>query len=88
MPTYKALDNSLHSIETEFAYMLPAGCIQIAEEEAEVIRAAYIPEIPEQLNIKQSLQPASLEIVTQLYGTLLRKGVIAAEDVPVNLVVE
>lgn len=40
---YKAPDNSLHVIEPEFAYMLPAGCIPITDEEAEAIRIASIP---------------------------------------------
>ena len=35
---YKAPDNSLYFIEPEFAYMLPAGCVQITEEEAEALR--------------------------------------------------
>lgn len=40
MKHYKAPDNSLHAIEPEFAYMLPDGCVEITEAEAEVIRAA------------------------------------------------
>lgn len=40
MKTYKAPDNSLHVIEPEFAYMLPAGCVEITEAEADAIRAA------------------------------------------------
>ena len=35
---YKAPDNSLHFIEPEFAYLLPAGCVQITAEEAEALR--------------------------------------------------
>lgn len=34
MQYYKALDNSLHCIESAFAYLLPEGCITITEEEA------------------------------------------------------
>lgn len=40
---YKAPDNSLHFIEPEFAYMLPAGCVPITPEEAEALR----PKLPE-----------------------------------------
>lgn len=49
MKTYKSPDNTqisgfaLHAIEPEFAYLLPAGCVEITEAEAEVIRAASIP---------------------------------------------
>jgi len=37
---YKAPDNSLHFIAPEFAYLLPAGSLQITEEEAEALRPA------------------------------------------------
>jgi hypothetical protein len=40
---YKAPDNSLHVIEPEFAHLLPVGCVQITEQEADAIRAANIP---------------------------------------------
>lgn len=40
---YKAPDNSLHVIEPEFAYLLPAGCVEITEAEAEAIRIANQP---------------------------------------------
>ena len=43
MKTYKAPDNSLHCIDPEFAHMLPDGYIEIAEAEADAIRAALIP---------------------------------------------
>jgi hypothetical protein len=35
---YKAPDNSIHFIEPEFDYLLPAGSIAITEEEAETLR--------------------------------------------------
>ena len=38
---YKALDNSLHFIDsTEYEHLLPAGSVQITNEEAATIRAA------------------------------------------------
>lgn len=40
---YKAPDNSLHVIEPEFAHILPAGCVEITEAEADAIRAANVP---------------------------------------------
>jgi hypothetical protein len=42
---YKAPDNSLHFIEPEYAHLLPAGCVQITDEEAESIRIASLPVI-------------------------------------------
>ena len=44
MKTYKAPDNSLHVIEPEFAYLLPAGCVEITDAEADAIRAANVPQ--------------------------------------------
>lgn len=40
---YKSPDNSLHVIEPEFAYMLPAGCVPITDEEAEALRPVPPP---------------------------------------------
>lgn len=43
MQHFKAPNNSLHVIEPEFAHLLPAGCVEITEEEAEAIREANKP---------------------------------------------
>ena len=43
MKHYKAPDNSLHFIEPEFAYLLPAGCVQITAEEAQALRPVPPP---------------------------------------------
>ena len=43
MPHYKAPDNSLHFIESEFAYLLPAGSVAITDAEAEALRPVYTP---------------------------------------------
>ena len=43
MAHYKAPDNSLHFIEPEFAYLLPAGCVQITAEEAQALRPVPPP---------------------------------------------
>ena len=41
---YKAPDNSLHSLDDNaFAHLLPAGSVQITDEEAATIRAANAP---------------------------------------------
>ncbi|HSW62237.1 MAG TPA: hypothetical protein VLH56_02805 [Dissulfurispiraceae bacterium] len=46
------------------------------------------PALPVQPETAQSPEASPLKLVAQLYGTLLRKGVLAAEDVPAKLVVE
>jgi hypothetical protein len=38
MPNYKAQDNSIHFIAENYANLLPSGCIQITDEEAEALR--------------------------------------------------
>ena len=38
MPHYKALDNSLHFIDSAFEAMLPAGSVQITDAQAQALR--------------------------------------------------
>lgn len=38
MQYYKAPDNSLHCIEPEFANLLPAGCVEITQDEADALQ--------------------------------------------------
>jgi hypothetical protein len=39
---YKSLDNSLHFIDSaDYEYLLPAGSVQITDEEAEALRPVY-----------------------------------------------
>ena len=40
---YKDPQNNLHDIEPDFAHLLPEGCVQITEEEAEALRPKYVP---------------------------------------------
>lgn len=48
MPHYKDTNNGLHFLDdTGFEYMLPEGCVQITDEEAEAIRVANMPPPPE-----------------------------------------
>jgi len=40
---YKDLENNLHFLDsTEFEHLLPAGCVQITDEEAETIRLSKV----------------------------------------------
>ena len=45
MPTYKDRNNKIHFIATEYEYLLPAGCVEITDAEAEEIRLAAIPPV-------------------------------------------
>ena len=41
---YKALDNSVHSLDSaKYEYLLPSGSVQITEEQAATLRAASAP---------------------------------------------
>jgi hypothetical protein len=41
---YKAPDNSLHFLDSaDYEYLLPAGSVQITDEEAEALRPVYTP---------------------------------------------
>tara|TARA_R110000868_G_scaffold25246_2_gene98512 strand:- start:2383 stop:2745 length:363 start_codon:yes stop_codon:yes gene_type:complete len=53
---YKAPDNSLHFVAPEYAYMLPAGCVQITSAEAEEIRIANMPpqSVPQRITMRQA----------------------------------
>jgi hypothetical protein len=43
MPHYKAPDNSLHFLDLlQYEYLLPAGSVQITDEEANEIRVAIV----------------------------------------------
>lgn len=45
MSYYKAPDSSIHFLDSaEHEYFLPAGCVQITDEEAEALRPA-LPEL-------------------------------------------
>ena len=40
---YKDLENNLHSLDsTEFENLLPVGCVQITDDEAETIRLSKV----------------------------------------------
>jgi len=44
MNHYKAPDNSVHFLDSaDYEYLLPAGSVQITDEEAEALRPVYTP---------------------------------------------
>ncbi len=48
MPHYKDAENKLHFIDDgAFAHLLPAGCVQITDEEAEALRPVPVPSVPQ-----------------------------------------
>jgi cobalamin biosynthesis protein CbiG len=77
MPNYKSPDNAVHFLDSaEFEYLLPAGSIQISEEEAEALRP-----IPEAVILPASCTPWQIRKALNSLG--LRQAVedaVAASD--------
>lgn len=48
MPHYKDTENNLHFIDdAAFAHLLPPGCVQITDEEAQALRPVPVPSVPQ-----------------------------------------
>lgn len=54
MAYYKAPDNSIHFIEPEFADLLPAGSVEITEEEAQALRPKPAPVVIASVTMRQA----------------------------------
>jgi len=54
MAYYKAPDNSVHFIEPEFADLLPAGSVEITEEEAQALRPKPAPVFIASVTMRQA----------------------------------
>jgi hypothetical protein len=59
---YKAPDNSVHFVVPEFAHLLPAGSVQITDEEAEALRPVpqALPIVVSPRQIRQALTASGL----------------------------
>lgn len=53
MKTYKDNQNNLHSIEAEFAHMLPVDCVEITQAEFDAILAVKNALTPNQTILQQ-----------------------------------
>lgn len=53
---YKDPQNNLHDIDPDFAHLLPEGCVQITEEEAEALRPK--PPIPTYKDLRAQAYPS------------------------------
>jgi hypothetical protein len=58
---YKSPNNSLHFIEPEFAHLLPAGCVEITEEEAEALRPK--PPVPTYKELRAAEYPPITDLL-------------------------
>lgn len=70
MKTYQAPDGSLHGIDPEFAYFLPAGSVEVTDAEADAIRVASSAPTPDQL------RATAIVDIEQRRDDALRSGVV------------
>ena len=71
---YKDTNNALHFLDSaEFEYLLPADCVQITDEEAEVIRLSQAP-IQEDI-----VPPTATELMAQLQAIQLQIEALEAK---------
>ena len=64
---YKAPDNSLHFIDPDFAHLLPEGCVQITEEEAEALRPK--PPVPTYKDLRAQAYPSIADQLDTIFHT-------------------
>lgn len=80
MPNYKDSENKVHFIDSpEFEYLLPAGCVQITDEEALAISVASITPLTSEQLITALWQAAHDYEVAEISGSavgLLAMGVL------------
>ena len=83
---YKAPDNSLHFLDDDsFAYLLPAGSVQISDEEAEALRVASLPPVDPKAAIQAEIDTLErtqlLPRITREFMLLQFSAVAAAQGV-------
>jgi len=68
MPNYKDADNKLYFLDdAQYEYLLPAGCVEIAEAEAEAIRLAQAPIVePAPESTKAELQAQLVALTAKI----------------------
>ena len=70
---YKDLENNLHFLDsTEFEHLLPAGCVQITDEEADSIRLSKV--VPPTY---QELRAAAYPSFADQFDTIFHGGLDA-----------
>ena len=64
---YKDNNNGLHFIEPDFAHLLPEGCVQITEEEAEALRPK--PPVPTYKDLRAQDYPSIADQLDTIFHT-------------------
>ena len=58
---YKDPQNNLHFIDPDFAHLLPEGCVQITEDEAEALRPK--PPVPTYKDLRAQAYPSITDYI-------------------------
>jgi len=73
---YKDQQNNLHVLDSsKFEYLLPAGCIQITDDEAQVIQTAQLAAIPVIIPSSLTMKQARLALLAAGYLDTVIAGV-------------
>ena len=64
---YKDPQNNLHDIDPDFAHLLPEGCVQITEEEAEALRPK--PPVPTYKDLRAQAYPSIPDQLDTIFHT-------------------
>ena len=74
---YKDLENNLHSLDsTDFEHLLPVGCVQITDEEAESIRKVAEQAAQDALTYSE-LRAAAYPSFADQFDTIFHGGIDA-----------
>lgn len=72
MPHYKDTNNSLHFIDdANFIHLLPSGCVEITDEEANQIQIQNVPKANRANEIKAELNRIDSESIRALRALLI-----------------
>ena len=64
---YKDPQNNLHFIDPDFAHLLPEGCVQITEDEAEALRPK--PPVPTYKDLRAQAYPSIPDQLDTIFHT-------------------
>lgn len=78
MPNYKDANGKLHFLDSvEFEYILPKGCLEISDAEAEAIRLSerdLVAEKAQMLEIGRTMREAVMNRLNGIAGRMQRSG--------------
>lgn len=88
MKNYKAPDNSVHCIDPDFYALLPAGCVEITQAEAEAIREASKPVVDPKVQTLALISQIERETLMNRATRELMLGIAEKEGASLGLTPE